>query len=389
MGEARTAAIKYVFLDVVNYSQDRSVEAQTDIIGTLNQLVRTSTQELALPDDRVIFLPTGDGICIALVAVESPFDIHLRLALKLLEHLDSSNSTIADEMRKFAIRIGINQNVDNLVTDINGKPNVAGAGVNVAQRVMSAGDANQILVGQAVFETLRHREKYMKSFRSYTATAKHDVALPVHQFIESHKGLDISTPSQFRVAEKEEKNLTKFAAYYMAHAIKNRESLLRVVNALAGGGYAAIVLLNQIARDSVGFSEASETSPYRPHTWKAGVANFRDQFDFYYAIDFWVTNELAFDIVEQDLPAGPRYFDESSGCILRAHFVTADGREKLRNDWPTIWKEFGFDKEWPRLSLSQPLAFLRSRGNGKPPAGADPGSWGSAISRRDMWALTA
>ena len=145
--------------------------------------------------------------------------------------------------------------------DINGRQNVAGAGINLAQRVMSCADGNQILVADPVFETLRHREKYMKSFKSFGTTAKHGVQFRVHQFVDPHPGVDGSTPSRFRVAVKEEPKLTKFAAYYMAHCIKNTESLKK----LAGRGgqhcYSAVVLLSQLAADSVGFSEATEISP--------------------------------------------------------------------------------------------------------------------------------
>ncbi|MBZ5564785.1 MAG: hypothetical protein LAP13_20480 [Acidobacteriia bacterium] len=342
MAEARTAAVKYVFLDVVNYSQDRSVEAQTDIVGTLNQLVRTSTEEFGLPSDRVIFLPTGDGICIALVGVESPYDVHLQLALKLLESLDTFNSQAKDPMREFAIRIGINQNVDNLVTDVNERANVAGAGINIAQRVMSAGDANQVLVGQAVYETLRHRQKYMKSFRSYTSRTKHGQMLRVHQYIDPHKGLSVSTPAQFRPADQEQK-LTKFAGYYLANAIKNRDSLLQCV-ARGGGAFSAVVLLAHLAEDCVGYSEATDIDPYESHTWGARTSVFLERFDHYNSIDFWVTCDLARFIKRYYLSGVWKYFD-SGRVAFDAHFVTAEGREKLKQDWPDIWEEFGFDKE--------------------------------------------
>lgn len=62
--------------------------------------------------------------------------------------------------------MGINTNADNLVTDINGARNLAGAGINIAQRVMDSADGNQILVSHSVYDTLRDREK-----RTRTRTA--------------------------------------------------------------------------------------------------------------------------------------------------------------------------------------------------------------------------
>jgi Adenylate and Guanylate cyclase catalytic domain len=88
--------------------------------------------------------------------------------LAILNELKDRNSKAHDEMRQFEVRIGLNENVDNRVVDINGRPNVAGAGINMAQRVMSPADGSQILIGAAVYETLRHRECYMNTFREFS-----------------------------------------------------------------------------------------------------------------------------------------------------------------------------------------------------------------------------
>jgi hypothetical protein len=341
MGEAKTASVKYIFLDVVRYSQDRSVEAQTEIIGTLNELVRDSAEGVVTPQDRTVFLPTGDGICIGLLDVDSPYDIHLQLGLALLERLDLYNSQSSDPMRKFQIRVGINANVDNIVVDINGNRNVAGAGINLAQRVMNAADGNQILVGDAVFETLRHREKYMKSFKSFTANAKHGAMFTVHQFVEPHPGLDTSVPSRFRVAEKQEVKLSRFAAYYFAHGIKNREVLRSLPTRGSYWCYPATVLLMRLAQDSVGSSEANEFDRYDPRTWKAGKASFNEQLEYYKSSDFWVICDLSTFLEKECLSDYWEYFERSFN--FSSHFVTTGGREKLKREWPSIWKEFGFE----------------------------------------------
>jgi len=341
MAEARTVSVKYIFLDVVRYSQDRSVEAQTDIIATLNEIVRGSAKDAVIPEEKTIYLPTGDGICIALLDVEAQYDIHLEFALKLLERLDAYNSHTPDPMRKFQIRVGINANVDNLVVDINGNRNVAGAGINLAQRVMNTADGNQILVGDAVFETLRHREKYMKSFKSFCATAKHGLTLAVHQLAETRPGLDTSVPSRFRVAEKQEVKLNKFAAYYFAHTIKNREILRSLPTRGSYWGHPAVVLLMGLAGDSVRSSEATEIDPHDPRTWKAGKVSFNEQLEHYNSIDFWVVCDLSCSLEKECLSDYLHYFEPSTHFSI--HFVTPDGREKLKREWPSIWKEFGFD----------------------------------------------
>ena len=60
--EAKTALVKYIFLDVVNYSNERTVEAQTEIINTLNTIVKETLEPFNLNNENLIYLPTGDGI---------------------------------------------------------------------------------------------------------------------------------------------------------------------------------------------------------------------------------------------------------------------------------------------------------------------------------------
>lgn len=191
--EVVTRHIKYVFIDIVGYSERRTVEAQTDIIEVINRLVK-STVHHVMPEKDVIYIPTGDGICIAITDQDSPYDAHLLISKHLLEALVDYNLTMKDEMRQVQIRIGVNENVDNLVTDINGNRNIAGAGINTAQRVMNLAAGGTVIVGESVFEVLRHREAYQHNFKKYTAVVKHDVVLTVYQYLNSSwRGL-ICTP---------------------------------------------------------------------------------------------------------------------------------------------------------------------------------------------------
>ena len=188
---SQTVNGKYIFLDIVGYSYQRTVEAQTDIIDAMNNAVRKSLTAINITKDSRVLLPTGDGVCVALLDVKDPFDIHLQLALKIMELVDKYNQSQKDKMRQFQVRIGVNENIDNLITDINGNKNVAGAGITEAQRIMDQGNGGNILVGRTVFEQLRQRENYVNKFRKYPAIVKHNVKLDVYQFIDpSIKYLD-------------------------------------------------------------------------------------------------------------------------------------------------------------------------------------------------------
>jgi len=344
MTEAQSISAKYIFLDIVSYSHGRSVEAQTEIISVLNAVVRDSVKHLSVADEQVIYLPTGDGICIALLGVEHPYDIHVLLALEILKRLETHNVSTVDQMRNFQIRIGLNANVDNLVTDINGKRNVAGAGINLAQRVMNSADGSQILVGESVHETLRYREKYMNVFKSFTATAKHGIQLRVHQLVGRSSGLDISEPSQFKAQETTEPRLTKLAAYYFAQAILNGEFLKATMreHGWGQGTYTATVLLYMLAHDSSEASSALDLNPHDPRIWGAGKATLAEQFAHYDAMEFAVISELAGFIYARHLAKFSNYFDSSIWGDEDCLFVAKEGREKLKREWPKIWEEFGF-----------------------------------------------
>src|SRR5207247_1517913 len=130
-----------------------------------------------LSDGKRLYLPTGDGLCIVLLGITDPYDIHLRLALDILARLKAYRNAESDSMRQFEVRIGINSNIDNSVTDINGNKNVAGAGINMAQRIMSLADGSQILVSRNIFEILSQRERYREAFKMYTTSVKHGVSI--------------------------------------------------------------------------------------------------------------------------------------------------------------------------------------------------------------------
>lgn len=140
----QTAEAKHIFVDIVGYTHSRSVEAQSDLISTLNRIVNEALRQQQVPHESVIFIPTGDGMCISLINLFSPYDIHLKLGLSILELLESHNKDEKDEMRQFQLRIGINENIDNLIIDINGNKNISGSGINFAARIEGLGDKQQI-----------------------------------------------------------------------------------------------------------------------------------------------------------------------------------------------------------------------------------------------------
>lgn len=175
--KAETRHVKYAFADVVDFSVDRTVEAQVEIIAALNAAFKEAARSL-----EVIFLPTGDGICAGIIEPNTTADAHIQLALHVLYHIHkwSEGSPLN---RRCTVRFGINESVDSIVTDINGQRNLAGAGINQTQRLMNIADGNQIVVGRAAFETLHVHDDYAEAFREIRTEVKHGQVVTAYQFV--------------------------------------------------------------------------------------------------------------------------------------------------------------------------------------------------------------
>src|SRR5215469_12997338 len=145
-----------LFIDIVGYST-LLINEQSDLLAELNDVVRSTEHfRSAETEGKLVRLPTGDGM--ALVFRNSPEE-PARCALEISEALK--------EHRKLHVRMGIHSGPVNEVADVNERANIAGAGINIAQRVMDCGDAGHILLSKHVAEDLQHYSEW----RSYL----HDV----------------------------------------------------------------------------------------------------------------------------------------------------------------------------------------------------------------------
>src|SRR5438445_2787308 len=134
-----------LFIDIVGYSK-LLINEQSEQIQTLRKIVRGTEQfRLAEAQGKLARLPTGDGG--ALVFRNSP-DAPVLCALEISKELKNH-----PELR---VRMGIHSGPVNEVTDLNEQANIAGAGINIAQRVMDCGDGGHILLSQRVADDLAH-----------------------------------------------------------------------------------------------------------------------------------------------------------------------------------------------------------------------------------------
>jgi adenylate cyclase len=181
-----------LFMDVVGYSK-LLLDEQREIQEQLTQVVRNSEQvRAAEAADNLIRVPTGDGM--ALVFFNSP-EAPVRCAIEISQALKGSP--------QIPLRMGIHSGPVNEVRDVNDRTNVAGAGINIAQRVMDCGDAGHILLTKRVAEDLvqaRFWRPYLHDLGEYSA--KHGVGIFVVNLYTDEVG-NPELPAKLKQAKEE------------------------------------------------------------------------------------------------------------------------------------------------------------------------------------------
>src|SRR5205809_6912250 len=138
-----------LFIDIVGYSK-LSVNEQHGRVDERNGIVRLSEQvQKAEAASRILQIPTGDGM--ALVFYRSPEE-PAQCAFEISRALKDNP--------RLQVRMGIHSGPVSGVVDVNERTNVAGAGINLAQRVMDCGDAGHILLSHHVAEALAEYERW-------------------------------------------------------------------------------------------------------------------------------------------------------------------------------------------------------------------------------------
>ena len=162
--------IAYVlFIDIVGYSKLVTHE-QRRLLELLNQIVREAEHfRAAEAKSRLITVPTGDGM--ALVFYNTP-EAPVECALEI--------SNAANEHPELKLRMGIHSGPVSGVVDVSGRANIAGAGINIAQRVMDCGDPGHVLVSKHMAEDLEQYGHWKRNLHDLgECEVKHGVRVAV------------------------------------------------------------------------------------------------------------------------------------------------------------------------------------------------------------------
>ena len=132
-----------LFMDVVGYSK-LLVNEQREMMQQLNQLVRKTAQfQTSEATGKLISIPSGDGMALVFFqSLEEPVQCALEI------------SQLLKNYPRLRLRMGVHSGPVDQIKDVNDRLNVAGAGINLAQRVMDCGDAGHILISKRVADDL-------------------------------------------------------------------------------------------------------------------------------------------------------------------------------------------------------------------------------------------
>src|ERR1700757_584700 len=138
-----------LFIDIVGYSK-LLISEQSEQLQKLKEIVWATDQfRQAQAEGKLLRLPTGDGGALVFRNnLEAPVLCAMEIGKELKKHPE------------FHVRMGIHSGPVNEITDLNAQANIAGAGINVAQRVMDCGDAGHILLSKRVADDLEHYPRW-------------------------------------------------------------------------------------------------------------------------------------------------------------------------------------------------------------------------------------
>ena len=187
-----------LFIDIVGYSK-LLINEQSDQIQKLKGIVRGTEQvRLAEAEDKLLRLPTGDGG--ALVFRNSP-EAPVLCAMEITQELQKHPGS--KEKPQLRLRMGIHSGPVNEVVDLNEQANIAGAGINIAQRVMDCGDAGHILLSKRVAEDLtQYRQWELLLHDLGEVEVKHGVRVHVFNLYNEELG-NPEVPKRLRPKEQE------------------------------------------------------------------------------------------------------------------------------------------------------------------------------------------
>jgi TolB-like protein/class 3 adenylate cyclase/Tfp pilus assembly protein PilF len=179
-----------LFIDIVRYSKLR-IDEQKECLRRLTDIVLATTNVREATNEQLVRLPTGDGMALVFRnSPEEPAGCALEIAQALKAHPE------------LLVRMGVHSGPVSEVVDLNQRANIAGAGINIAQRVMDCGDAGHILLSRHVAEDLEHYSRWQLYLHPLgDCEVKHGARVSVTNLYSDEVG-NANLPSKLQAVKK-------------------------------------------------------------------------------------------------------------------------------------------------------------------------------------------
>src|SRR6202030_4273642 len=180
-----------LFIDIVGYSK-LLINQQSEQLETLKAIVRGTEQfKKAEAEGKLLRLPTGDGGALVFrTTPEAPVLCAMEIGKELKKHPE------------LHVRMGIHSGPVNEITDLNEQANIAGAGINTAQRVMDCGDAGHILLSKHVADDLEHYSHWQPLLHSLgECGVKHGARIGIVNLYNNEVG-NPKTPGKLQAVQQ-------------------------------------------------------------------------------------------------------------------------------------------------------------------------------------------
>jgi len=211
-----------LFIDIVGYSKLLITE-QSEHLQTLKEIVRATDQfRIAEAAGKLLRLPTGDGGALVFrTSPEAPVLCAMEIAKALKDYPD------------LRVRMGIHSGPVNEISDLNEQANIAGAGINIAQRIMDGGDAGHILLSKHVADDLEQYPQWRSDLHDLgECEVKHGVRIHAVNFYTDDVG-NPEVPEKFRQAKEKEQTAPSVPAVAVKPAARSRVWIVALVIAAA------------------------------------------------------------------------------------------------------------------------------------------------------------
>jgi class 3 adenylate cyclase/TolB-like protein/Tfp pilus assembly protein PilF len=192
-----------LFLDVVGFTKLRPAK-QRHVLAKLQGIVRATEDYCASKQqEQLIALPTGDGMALVFLTTVGGSGPAASCAEKVADAIKKYNRATPDEDAKINVRMGIHSGNVVRVSDVNDRPNVAGDGINTAQRVMDCGDIGHILLSDLAYRLLpADPDRTDRCLSLGKVKVKHDHEVRIYSLCHEEIG-NRETPQKIRLKAEE------------------------------------------------------------------------------------------------------------------------------------------------------------------------------------------